>query len=219
MTTPISIQSRRPNWSKRIAVTLSAAVIAGLIVSLVIFRLARCEYIDEASVQSPDGKWVVKSTTRACPAGPLSVTNYATMVTLSATAAAASANAGPVRIFESDGSSEPPTVTWANANLLVLQVNDEGAVRVSKHEFASVTINYMIPKRLWDNLGKIETVRLQQDRESEELHKAGKMSSDDLRVALKDNQAFTEERTNFRQWVLQNASYEGDPASAIPGHK
>jgi hypothetical protein len=221
MTTPVSLQRMRPNWGKRIAVTLGSVVIAGLIVGLVIFRIIKsedikCEDIDEPSIRSPDGKWVVNSTTKACPAGPLSVTNYDVMVTLSPTPTAASAKVGPVRIFESDGSSQPPTITWASANVLVLELNDEGAVKVSKHEFANVTINYVVPKSLWDNLGKIETVRLQEDRESEELHKAGKMSSDDLRISLQINQAVAEGWTNFRQWVLENASYERGPVNDTP---
>jgi hypothetical protein len=219
MTTPNGLERMRPNWGKRIAVTLGCVITAGIIVGLIIFRIIKCDYIDEPSVRSPDGKWIVKSTTKVCPAGPLSVTNYDVMVTLSSTPRTASANAGPVRIFESDGSSEPPTITWARANALVLEVNDEGAVKISKHEFADVNINYVIPKWLWDSLGKIETVRLQRDKELEELHRAGKISSDDLRTELKDNQTSDEERMNFRQWVLQNASDEGDPANVTPGPK
>jgi hypothetical protein len=209
----------RPNRGKRIAVTLGSVVIAGLIVGLVIFKFIKCEDIDEPPVRSPDGRWVVKSITRACPEGLLSATNYDVIVTLSATPTVASTKAGPVRIFESDGSSNSPTITWARANVLVLEVNDEGAVRVSKHEFSNVTINYAVPKWLWDNLGEIETVHLQQDRESEELHKAGKINSDDLRIEIENNQAVAKEWTNFRQWVLENASHEGDPANDTPSPK
>jgi hypothetical protein len=208
-----------PNWGKRIAVTLSFVVIAGLIVGLIIFRITKCEDIDEPSVRSPDGKWVVQSTTKACPAGLLSVTNCAVFVTLASTPTTASAKTGPVRIFESDGSAEPPTITWARANVLVLKVADVGEVRVSKHEFADVTINYVVPKWLLDNLSNIETDRVQQDKEAEEIHKAGKMSSDDLRISLQINQAYAKELTNSRQWILENASLERDPANDPLGPK
>jgi hypothetical protein len=194
-------------------------VIAALIVRLVIFWITKCEDIDDPPVRSPDGKWVVQSTTKACPAGPLSVTNYAVIVTLAATATAASAKARPVRIFESDDSAEPPTITWAGANVLVLKVDAVGEVRVSKHEFANVTINYVVTKWLWDRFGDIEAYRRQRDREAEELYKAGKASSDDLRIYLQADQGVAEEWTNFRQWVLENASHERVPAPDTPAPK
>ena len=219
MTTPVSLQRMRPNWGKRIAVTLGSVMIAGLVIGLVIFRIVKCEDIDEPSVRSPDGKWVVKSTTKACSVGLLSVTNYDVIVTLSPTATSASPKARPVRIFESDHSPKPPTVKWTSANAVVLEVADVGAVRVSKHESANVTINYTVPKWLWDNLGTIESVRLKKNRESEELHKAGKISSDDLRVSLENNQAVAKEWTNFRSWVLENAPFERDPTTDAPSVK
>lgn len=219
MTIPVGLQRMPPNWRKRIAVALGSVVIAGFIIGLFIFRIIKCEDIDEPSVRSPDGKWDVKSTTKACPAGLLSATNYDVFVTLAATPTAASVEANPVRIFESDGSSRPPTISWANANVLILELNDEGGVRVSKREFANVTINYVVPKWLWENLGKIETVRLQRNRESEELYKIGKISSDDLRTSLKIEQAYAEDWTNFRKWVLENASHEGDPINDTSGSK
>lgn len=96
---------------------------------------------------------------------------------------------------------------------MVLRLTDEGAVRVSKHEFANVTVKYVLPKWLWDNLGKIEADRLQRNRESEELYKAGKSSNDDRRISLATNQMVAEEWTTFRQWALENASPEGESAS------
>jgi hypothetical protein len=219
MTATDSLPRTRPNWGKRIAVTLGCVVIAALIVSLFISRVIKCDEIEEPSIWSPDGKWVVKSITKACPAGPLSVTNYDVIVTMLASPTASSAKAGPERIFESDGSSNPPTVTWASANALVLKVNDEGAVRISRHELANVAINYVVPKWLWDNLGKIETDHLQQNRESEELYKSGKMSSDDLRTSLQMNQYSGEGLTKFRQWVSENASHESDSATDTPNPK
>ncbi|MFZ0960466.1 MAG: hypothetical protein WAO35_06135 [Terriglobia bacterium] len=221
MTTIASLQRMRPNWGKLIAVTLGSVVIAGLIgiVGLRIFRILKCEDIDAPSVRSPNGKWVVQATTEACPAGPLSVTNYRVIVTLAATPVAASAKAGPVQIFESDDSAEPPTITWGSANVLLVKVADAGAVRVSKHELTDVKINYVVPKWLWDRFGEIESIYLQQDREAEELHKAGKMSSDDLRLSLQSTRAVVEEWTHFRQWALENASLERDPANDTPGPK
>ena len=224
MTTRVSLERMRPNWGKRIAVTLGSVVIgcvviAGLIVGSVIFRIPKCQDIDDPSVRSPDGKWVVQSTTKACPAGLLSVTNYDVFVTLAAMPTAASANVGPLRIFECDGCAEPVNMTWASASVLVLKIADIGVVRVSKHEFEGVTINYVVPKWLLDNLSHIETDRLQGDREDEKLHKAGKSSSDDLRISLQINQAYAKELTNFRQWILENASLERDPANDTPGPK
>jgi len=194
-------------------VTLGCVAIAALIVSLFISRVIKCDEIEEPSIWSPDGRWVVKSMTKACPAGPLSVTNYDVIVTISVSPTASSAKPSPERIFESDGSSSPPTVTWASPHALVLKVNDEGAIRISRHEFANVAINYVVPKWLWDNLGKIETDHLQQNRESEELYKSGKMSSDDLRISLQINQDSADEWTKFRQWVSENASHENDSAT------
>jgi hypothetical protein len=147
------------------------------------------------------------------------VTNYDIIVTLSATPLALSADTGPVRIFENDGSSEPPNITWTSPNMLTLEVNGEGVVRVSKREFANVAINYVVPKSLWDNLGKIEADRLQKNTESGELYQAGKSSRDDLRVELELNRAGPEEWTNFRQWVLENASHEHDSANDTPSPK
>jgi hypothetical protein len=222
MSTPDNPQRMRLNWSKGIAVIVGCVVVAGLVpalfVCLVIFRASKCENIDESSVRSPDGRWVAQSTTMACPVGLLSVTNYDDIVTLSATTAA-SGKANAVRIFECDGCSAPLTITWPNSNVLVLIVADEGAVRVSKHEFANVTIKYEVPKWLWDNLGEIETVHLLRNRESQELYKAGKMSSDDLRISREVDQADAQEWANFRQWVVENASHEGDSASDTLGHK
>jgi hypothetical protein len=219
MTSPASLPRMHPNWGKRIALTLGCVVIAGLLVGFVIFRMVKCEDIDEPSVRSPDGKWVVESTTRACPVGLLSVTDYSDIVTLSASPTAAWATAASVLIFESDDSAKPPTVTWTSANVMVLKLNEVGAVRVSKHEFADVTINYVVPKWMWDKLGKIETDRLRQDTKAEELHKAGKMSSDMLRTELQINQNFAEEWTRFRQWVSENASHDSDPANGTPSPK
>ena len=219
MTTTDNLPRTRPNWGKRIAVTLGCVVIAGLVVSLFISRVIKCEDIEEPSIWSPDGKWVVKSMTKACPAGPLSVTNYDVIVTMLASPTASSAKAGPERIFESDGSSNPPTIIWASANALVLKVNDEGAVRISRHDLANVAINYVVPKLLWEKLGKIEADHLRQDKESEELYKSGKMSSDDLRTSLQLNQHSAEEWTKFRQWVLENASHESDSATDTPNPK
>jgi hypothetical protein len=96
--------------------------------------------------------------------------------------------------------------------VLILRVTDEGAVRVSKHEFANLTIKYEVPRWLRDNLGKIETNHQLQNKESEELYKAGKISSDDLRISLEIDQAEAEEWVNFRQWVLENASQDDDSA-------
>jgi len=103
--------------------------------------------------------------------------------------------------------------------MLTLEVNGEGVVRVSKREFANVAINYVVPKSLWDNLGKIEADRLQKNTESGELYQAGKSSRDDLRVELELNRAGPEEWTNFRQWVLENASHEHDSANDTPSPK
>ena len=219
MTAPASLKRMRPNGVKRIAVALGSVVIVGLIVGLAACGSVRCEDIDEPAVRSPDGKWVVQATTEACPAGPLSVKNYRVIVTLAATPTAASAKTGPVQIFESGDSAEPPTITWASANVLVLKVADIGEVRVSKHEFADVTINYVVPKWLLDNLSHIEADRLQQDREAAELHKAGKMSSEDLRTSLQAEQAYAKELTDARQWALENATVERDPANDTPGPK
>jgi len=144
------------------------------------------------------------------------VTNYDVIVALATTQTQASAKVDRVQIFENFGSSEPPTITWASPNVLELEINSEGIVRVSKHEFANVTINYVIPNSLWDDLGKIEADRLQHDRESEELYQAGKSSRDDLRIELQLHRAGAEEWTNFRQWVLENASHERDPANNPP---
>jgi hypothetical protein len=135
---------------------------------------------------------------------------------MSASPTASSAKTDSERIFEIDGSSNPPAVTWASPNALVLKVNDEGAVKISRHELANVAINYVVPKWLSDNLGKIETDHLQQNKESEELYKSGKMTADDLRIELQTHQDSAEEWTKFRQWVSENASHESDSATVTP---
>src|SRR5882672_5814465 len=109
MTSTDSPQRARPNWSKRIAIAVGCMAIVGLIVGLAIFGATKvatkCEDIDEPSVRSPDGRWVAESTIRACPAGPLSVTNYDVIVALATTQTQASAKVDRVQIFENFGSS------------------------------------------------------------------------------------------------------------------
>jgi len=209
----------RSKWGKRIVMTFGCVVVAAFIIGFFISRVVKCEDIEEPALQSPDGKWLVKSILRSCPAGPLSVTNYDVFVILSAQQTISSAKYKPERIFENDGSSDPPGISWPSANTLVIEVNGEGVVKVSRHEFASVAINYMIPKGLRDNLDKIETDRLQKNRESEELYKSGKMSIDDLRVSLQVERDSAEEWTKFRQWASENASIEANPNNETPNRK
>jgi hypothetical protein len=179
-------------------------------VGFVVFRSVRCDYTSEAPVWSPDGKWVLSSTTRACPAGPLSVTKYDVFVTLNSGPAAVSPVAGSVQIFENHGAAEPPSISWTSTKEVSLKVMEEGTVTTSKHEVANIRFKYVVPKRIWDSLRAIETDRLQRDRDDEELFKAGKCNSDELRTYLEINQSVAEDRTKFRQWVLGNAAVEGD---------
>ncbi len=187
-----------------------SAIIAGLIytTSRGVAR-PECDYTDDTSVWSPDGKWLATATSRACPAGPLSVTNYGVFVTLRARPASGLAATAPIHIFDSDGAAEPPQVTWTGANELRLELKEEGSVRTSKHDVEGIRIKYVVPKWIWDSLGKIQSDRLRQDRESEELVESGKMTDADLRISLQAHAAAAEERATFRQWVLRNATVEG----------
>jgi hypothetical protein len=199
------------------SVIVSAVVALALIgtVGFVAFRSDRCGYTSEAPVWSPDGKWVVSSTTRACPAGPLSVTNYDVFVTLNSRTAAVWPGTGAVQIVFESQAAEPPSISWTSTNEVSLNVMEEGTVTTSKHEAANIRFKYVVPKWIWDSLRAIETDRLQRDRDDEELFKAGKCSGDDLRISLETNEAVAEDRTKFRQWVLDNATVEGD-AGANP---
>jgi hypothetical protein len=191
-----------------ILVTIALITTTGVVV----FRsFVRCDSTEGARVRSPNGKWVVTSTSRACPAGPLSVTNYDVFVTLRAQPAAGSRVPAPVHIFDSDDAAEPPNLTWASTNELRLELKEEGAIRTSKHEVENIRIEYVVPKWIWDSLGSIESDRLRDDRQSKELFNAGKISSNDLRVSLELTAAVAQQRTKFREWVLANATVEENP--------
>src|SRR5215469_11078094 len=100
-----------PIWAKSKLALILVAIALVTTTGAVVFRLlVRCDYTDERPVWSPDGKWVVTSTLRACPAGPLLVTNYNVFVTLSAGIAAGSHDPDPVPIFDSEGAAEPPNL-------------------------------------------------------------------------------------------------------------
>ena len=138
------------------------------------------------------------------------MTDYDVSVNLSAKQAPGAPVAAPMQIFEIDDAAEQPHISWTNRNELKLELNDEGTVSVCKHEVADIKIKYVVPKWMWDSLGAIESDHVRDDRQSEELFKAGKMSQDDLRVSLQTIQAVAEERATFRQWVLDNATVDVD---------
>ena len=208
-------------WRK-IAVMFLAVITAALMITagvvatvrFVVSRAAKCDYVDETPVPSPDGKWVVTATTRACPYGLLSCTDYDVFVTLSAGPGAPPPHAGTARIFEEDDAAEPPDIFWTGMNELILKVADFGAVRTSRHQFENMRIKYVVPKWIWDRLGQAETYHAQQDKDSMELFKAGKMSGHDLRISLETNQGVADEMRQFRKWVVENASVEGEPPAA-----
>lgn len=199
----------------------SAVVIMAVIVAMVAFvpSSSRCDFTSETPIWSPDGKWVVTATTRACPAGPLSVTDYDVFVTLDARKAAGSTFAGPVQIFESGGTAEPPIISWNNTNDLRLRLAEEGTVKTSKHEVDDVRIRYVVPKWIWDRLGTIQTDHLQKDRNAEELFAAGKLSRDDMRITQQIDHSVAEERTKFRKWVLDSATVEDDAVTSAPAQQ
>jgi hypothetical protein len=114
----------------------------------------------------------------------------------------------PVKIFDTYGAAEPPTLTWASEHELVLKVNDMGRVETSMHGVGDVRIKYTAAKWMWDNLGSVESDRLREERESRELYKRGKLSSDDLRVSREITDGAAKERSHFRQWILDNATVE-----------
>jgi len=206
------IQEMLRSWPK-IAVMFLVVIAAGVVatVCFVVFRLVKCDYMSETPAPSPDGKWVVTATTRACPCGPLSSTNYDVFVTLSAGASASPPIAGMARIFENDGAAEPPGVSWTGVNEVTLKIADFGAVRTSKHQFENIRIKYVVPWWIWDRLGEAEADHAQEDRDSMELFRAGKMSGHDLRISLETHQGVADEMRQFRQWVVENASVEGKP--------
>ena len=209
------IQEMLRSWPK-IAVMFLVVIAAGVVatVCFVVFRLVKCDYISETPVPSPDGKWVVTATTRACPCGPLSSTNYDVFVTLSAGPSASPPIAGMARIFENDGAAEPPGVSWTGMNEVTLKIADFGAVRTSKHQVENIRIKYVVPKWMWDRLGETETYHAQEDRDSKELFKAGKISGDDLRILLDSHQRVADEMRQSRKWVADNATIEGEAATA-----
>jgi hypothetical protein len=65
---------------RKVALATTIAITLGIFatVGVVAFRLlrhdVRCDESSEIPVWSPDGKWAVTSSTKACFAGPLSVT-------------------------------------------------------------------------------------------------------------------------------------------------
>ena len=124
---------------KIIALLVSASLIGG-VAYFFITRTVRCDEIVEPPVRSPDGESVAISTLKACPVGLLSSTNCSVSVVLRPESSA-SASKNDTSIFESADASEVPTLTWANGHELVLQVNDIGAVQVSKHEVGEVKIS------------------------------------------------------------------------------
>jgi hypothetical protein len=122
-----------------------------------------------------------------------------------------SSSTNKTSVFESADAAEVPTLTWLNEHELVLRVNDIGEVQISKHEVGDVRIRYTVPKWIWNNLGTIETDRLNSERESQDLYKAGKLSKDDLRASIGTEDAVARERANFREWVIANATVEDPP--------
>ena len=173
-------------------------------------RAVRCDEFVEQHVQSPDGESVATSTLKACPVGLLSVTNYSVSVALSLKSRASSSTS-ETSVFELAEAAEAPTLTWVNGRGLVLVVKDIGEVRVSKYEVGSVRIRYTVPGWIWEKLGTIEADRLKGERESQELYNVGKLSKDDLRVSIETEEAVARERSNFRQWIIANATVEGPP--------
>lgn len=180
----------------------------GLLMSLAMFKPVPCSDLIEQPVNSPDGRWAVLATTKSCPAGPLSVTNYSVTVTLAARAGIGTSEGGAVLLFQEEDAAEPPQVTWTSANELTLKLAGEGTVRTGKHEVGHVSIKYVVPKWLWDRSGEAEDYRGERDKEDGELYKAGKSTKDDLRISLKINQDVAQQWENFRKWVAENAAVE-----------
>jgi hypothetical protein len=192
---------------------ITVVAIAAIVIAtggFVACSISKCNNFDETSARSPDGKWVATSTVRECPLGLLSCTDYSVFVTLSAGLAALHPIPDPVRILEDDGAAEPPSVTWTGTNEVTLKLADFGTVITSKHEVGNIRIKYVVAKWIWDRLGKTETLRVQEDRDSERLFKAGKMTRDDLQISRNINHDAADERTNFRQWIRDNATVEGE---------
>lgn len=171
-------------------------------------RLRRCDVAAERPVWSPDGEWVAASAMKACSIGL--VTDYSVFVTLRPKSTASSQRNHAV-VFETAGASEPPTLSWISGHDLIVKVNDEGRVVSSKHELGSIRITYKVPTSIWDRLGTVESDHLRAERESEELHTKGKLSKDDLRVGGEISAAVAKERSDFRQWVVANASVDDSP--------
>ena len=73
-----------------------------------------------------------------------------------------------------------------------------------------------MPKWIWARLGKIEIELFQSERDAKERFKAGKLSSGELRIEQKIDHSYAEERSKFREWVLDSATIEGDAATGTP---
>lgn len=181
-------------------------------IGLIVHGCIACELLPETPVQSPDGKWVLTSITRECPAGLLDVTNYDEFVDIKAIPAGSSLTKDPVRVFENDGSSESTKITWAGTDEAILEVNGSGSVRTSWHQLGNIKFEYVVPEWLWLSLDGIETERLKKDREANDLFKTGKSSSDDLRISLEIDRGVADELTKFREWIINNASVEREGA-------
>ena len=177
---------------------------------LLIARTVRCEEIIDSPVPSPNGKFVATSTLKACPIGFLSPTNCSVSVALSPKSRPFYSK-NETLIFESTDAAEVPTLRWLNGQELVLRVNDIGEVQFARHELEGVRITYTVPRWMWDRLGTIEADRLHSGRESQALYNAGKLTKDDLRASLQNEDATARERSSFRDWVIANATVE-DPS-------
>ena len=136
-----------------IGLLLGASAVGGtaclFIGRTIIGRAVKCDEFIEQSVRSPDGEFVATSTSKACPVGLLSSTNYSVSVALSSKSRA-SPSTDQALVFESAGAAEAPTVSWVNGHELLLRVKEIGEVRASKHELGDVAIRYTVPAWIWD---------------------------------------------------------------------
>jgi hypothetical protein len=169
-----------------------------------------CDYLSENPVWSPDAKWALTSSMRACPVGLLDVTNYDVFVDLSEPTSTKT-----VRILEEDDANELPTIDWRNTNEAIIKLMAFGTVSISKNEFANVKLRYVVPQWIWHNLENSETYYEQEKRSDDELFKAGKMSGHDLQTAHHIHEDAAAEDRKFREWIVNNAIVDNGEASPL----
>ena len=87
---------------------------------------------------------------------------------------------------------------WVDGNHLDIEIGDKSTVTLSFHDVNGVRIAYHVPRRLMRVTEGLE-------RQTEALHRAGKLTEQDYETNKKVNQAFLRWQNDFIQWASENA--------------